>query len=212
MVKLAAEGRDLRTHQDELVPTVDRALEDSSTTNEPINVTVTTPPTDFGDAPDTAAGTSRGNYQTLATDNGPRHTIISGLKIGASVDADNGISQNAAANADDVNGALPDDEDGLTNPAVDLVLTVGMQPKVNVRVTNTTGTSATLYGWIDYNADGVFDNATERASMVVPSGSNIVIQTLVFPVVPGGYWNNLCTVPPQYGYCGRQSDRCSQRW
>ena len=29
------------------------------------------------------------------------------------------------------------------------------------RVTNTTGSAATLYGWIDYNANGVFDNATE---------------------------------------------------
>ena len=58
-----------------------------------------------------------------------------------------------------MNGALPDDEDGLTNPAADLVLTVGAQPTVSVRVTNTTGAAATLYGWIDYNGDGMFDNA-----------------------------------------------------
>jgi hypothetical protein len=77
-----------------------------------------------------------------------------------------------AANADDVNGALPDDEDGLTNPLADLLLTVGAQPTVNVRVTNTRGVPATLYGWIDYNGDGVFDNATERASVVVPSVAN----------------------------------------
>ncbi len=104
--------------------------------------------------------------------------------MGASVDADSGALQNAVAKADDVNGALPDDEDGLTNPASDLVLTIGAEPTVNVRVTNTTGAAATLYGWIDYNANGVFDNATERASVAVPNGTNNSIVTLVFPAVP----------------------------
>ena len=63
-----------------------------------------------------------------------------------------------------------DDEDGLNNPAVDLALTIGAQPTVNVIVTNTTGSAATLYGWIDYNGDGVFDNASERAQARCPTG------------------------------------------
>jgi hypothetical protein len=142
---------------------------------------------DFGDAPDLGPGTGPGNYNTLLSDNGPRHTIGVGLKMGANVDGDGGALQNAAANADDVNGALPIDEDGLTNPAADLVLTVGAQPTVSVRVTNTVGTTATLYGWIDYNANGVFDNATERASVAVPNGTNSGIVTLVFPAVPSGF-------------------------
>ncbi|HEY4233408.1 MAG TPA: GEVED domain-containing protein, partial [Lacipirellulaceae bacterium] len=141
---------------------------------------------DFGDAPDLGVGTGHGNYNTLLSDNGPRHTIVAGLKLGANVDADSGTFQNATANADDVNGALPDDEDGLTNPTADLSLAVGDQPRVNVRVTNTTGTGATLYGWIDYNADGVFENTAERASISVPNGTNNGIVTLVFPVVPSG--------------------------
>src|ERR1700675_4005752 len=69
---------------------------------------------DFGDAPDLGPGTGPGNYNTLLSDNGPRHTIVVGLKMGANVDGDGGGQQNAAANADDVNGSLPDDEDGLT--------------------------------------------------------------------------------------------------
>jgi GEVED domain/FG-GAP repeat/FG-GAP-like repeat/Bacterial Ig domain len=143
---------------------------------------------DFGDAPDLSPGTGHGNYRTLLTDNGPRHTIVAGLKMGANVDGfDGGVLQNAAANADDVNGALPDDEDGLTDPAADLTLTIGAAPTVSVRVTNTTSTAATLYGWIDYNADGIFDNATERASIAVPNGTNNGIVTLVFPTVPHGY-------------------------
>jgi hypothetical protein len=121
-----------------------------------VNVNVPAP-ADFGDAPDTSLGTGPGNYNTVSTDNGPSHTIVVGLRMGANVDGDGGALQNGAANADDVNGALPDDEDGLVNPAADLVLTVGAQPTVNVGVTNTTGAAATLYGWIDFNANGVFE-------------------------------------------------------
>ena len=36
------------------------------------------------------------------------------------------------ANGDDVDAALPDDEDGLPYPAADLRITVGTQPVVNV--------------------------------------------------------------------------------
>jgi len=142
---------------------------------------------DFGDAPDTAAGTGPGNYNTLASDNGPSHTTVVGLMMGASVDMDDGTLQNAAANADDVNQALPDDEDGLHHPAGDLALTHGTQPAVNVIVTNTTGSAATLSGWIDYNNDGVFDNAAERAQGSVATGLTGGTVTLTFPTVPGGF-------------------------
>ncbi len=141
----------------------------------------------FGDAPDVAAGIGAGNYNTLSTDHGPSHTIVAGLQMGANVDGDGGVLQNAAANADDVNGALPDDEDGLVNPAADLALTMGAQTTINVRVTNTTGTAALLNGWIDYNADGEFDNAIERASVEVPNGTNNVIVNLDFSAVPSGF-------------------------
>ena len=76
---------------------------------------------------------------------------------------------------------------GSSNPAADLVLTVGAQPTLNVRVTNTTGAAATLYGWIDYNANGVFDNATERASVAVPNGTNNSSRRSRFPAVPTGF-------------------------
>ena len=123
-----------------------------------------------------------------STDNGPSHTIVVGLKLGTNVDDDGGALQNTPANADDSDGALPKDEDGLAIPEADLALTVGAQPTVNVRVTNTTGSAATLYGWIDYNANGVFDNATERASISIPNGSNNTTVTLVFPAVPAGFF------------------------
>ncbi len=143
---------------------------------------------DFGDAPDLALGSGAGNYQTLATDNGASHVIEvtqNTLFLGNLVDGDTGLLQNAAANADDVNGTLPDDEDGVLSP-LDLLGTVGAAPTVTLLATNTTGSAATLSGWIDYNQDGTFDNATERAQTVVPSGSLDGRFTLAFPAVPAG--------------------------
>ncbi len=150
-----------------------------------ISISDETNDVDFGDAPDTGSGTGPGNYNTLASDNGPTHTILAGLHIGASVDADDGTLQNATANADDTSGT--DDEDGLNNPTADLTIAVGSQPTVDVTVTNTTGATATLFGWIDYNNDGLFDNATERAQAAVATGTNDGMVTLTFPTVPTGF-------------------------
>ena len=49
-------------------------------------------------------------------------------------------------------------------------------------VTNNTGVEATLFGWVDYNGDGIFDNATERASVTVPTGTTGGMVNLVFSV------------------------------
>ena len=140
---------------------------------------------DFGDAPDTGAGTGAGNYNTLAVDSGPSHTIVDGLRIGAAVDGDDGTLQNAAANADDTTQGPPDDENGLNSSAADLTLTIGAQPRVSVTVTNTTGSTATLWGWIDYNNNGVFDNVTERSQATVVNGTTDGVITLTLPPVPG---------------------------
>jgi hypothetical protein len=144
------------------------------------------PPRDFGDAPDTGAGTGTGNYETLLVNNGPRHDIATTqttLFLGARVDGEVDAIQNTRANGDDIT-TLPDDEDGLVEPAQDLLLTVGTAPVVRVRATNATASAATIYGWIDYNRDGVFDNATERASVAVPSASTPGTFSLTFPPIP----------------------------
>jgi hypothetical protein len=145
--------------------------------------------TDFGDAPDTAAGTGAGNYETLLANNGPRHTIVAGLFLGARVDGEADATPNAKANGDDLAaGAQVDDEDGVVNPEADLRATAGTQPTITLRATNTTGTLATLSGWIDTNGDGTFDNATERAQIAVPTGTNNGLFTLTLPTVPAGFF------------------------
>lgn len=80
--------------------------------------------------------------------------------------------------------AKADDEDGVDANLKDLHLFPGNTTELILDATNTTGVAATLAGWIDYNGDGVFDNATERATAPVPAGSNNAPVTLVFPAVP----------------------------
>ncbi len=122
-------------------------------------------PTDFGDAPN--------SYGTAVADDGPRHLITgydaaahtSTLMIGATIDDESEGVPGASANGDDTAGV--DDED---------VTSVAMQPGVTtasttVPVTNTTGSAATLYGWIDANGNGTFQ-ATEAATVAVPNGAS----------------------------------------
>jgi len=147
---------------------------------------LTPPGDDFGDAPDTGAGTGTGNYETTAGNGGPSHTIVTELFLGNGVDQDSGTLQNVQANADDVNDVLPDDEDGVLNP-LDLYGTIGSSPTVTLLVTNTTGSTASLAGWIDYNQDGVFDTATERAQASIVTGTTDARVTLTFPAIPDGF-------------------------
>ncbi len=147
---------------------------------------------DYGDAPDAAPGTGSGNYQTRAADNGPSHVLFSGpsstvsLFLGATADGDDGTEENELANADDLNGSLPDDEDGVLRPFIDLALVEGTSPQVTLSATNITGTDALLAGWIDYNGDGVFDVNTEQATAIVTDGTSGGLVTLSFPEVPVG--------------------------
>jgi hypothetical protein len=139
---------------------------------------------DFGDAPDTSAGTGARNYQTLLSDSGPSHGIVSGLLLGTRISGETDAAPNSLSNGDDT---ASDDEDGVVNTLVDFRLTAGSQPTITLRASNATGSIATLSGWIDYNSNGVFDNASERAQVIVPAGTSNNTFTLTFPVVPMGF-------------------------
>jgi len=132
-----------------------------------------TVPTDYGDAPDTGAGTGSNNYETLSASGGASHTILATLKLGANLpDADSGTLQNIAADADDTNGT--DDEDGFTPAAL---TTSSTTYSATVNVLNNTGAPRTLIGWVDFNKNGVFD-ATEGQTATVPtnaSAQNIIL-------------------------------------
>lgn len=128
---------------------------------------------DFGDTPEPAPIAEH-------SVNNSQHNLF----LGNSVDADpDGALQNSTASGDDISGASPDDEDGILMPA-DLQAAAGTSPVITLLVTNNTGRSATLSGWIDYNQDLVFDNTSERAQAVVLSGTTDARVTLTFPGIP----------------------------
>jgi fimbrial isopeptide formation D2 family protein/uncharacterized repeat protein (TIGR01451 family) len=149
-------------------------------------------PLDFGDAPDVhnltkpASGTNPPDYITRLSDDGPRHAPGDTLRLGMLVDVESDALPNVPANGDDkTNTGSTDDEDGVPYLS-QFNVSAGNSPKVPVLVSNLAagGPPATLYGWIDYDRDGVFDNGTERASISVPPSTNNAPMKLVFPVVP----------------------------
>jgi uncharacterized repeat protein (TIGR01451 family) len=94
---------------------------------------------DVGDAP-----ISYGN---------PTHTLA-GIRLGASIDADSGLLNNATATGDDTNNT--DDEDGVT---LTPLLPTGETTIVPVSIQNAAGF---LSVWFDWNADGDFNDAGEQ--------------------------------------------------
>ncbi len=136
---------------------------------------------DFGDAPD--------RYRTLEASGGPRHGISSSLYLGSTVtDADSdgfgdGVDDLGNASDDDVEGAPPDDENGV----VDALTLIAEQTSfsVNVQLGNTTGSDANLVGWIDFDGNGSFD-PDEGAVAVVSDGATDAVLT----------WSNIGTGGP----------------
>ena len=113
---------------------------------------------DYGDAPDTSTGTGTGDYTTVATNDGPSHTLGgTTLTIGASVTADTGTAQNTAATADT--------DDAFTGSLASVPST-GTYEINNIPVQNAGSTDATLHGWIDFDRNGRFE-ADEYASATV---------------------------------------------
>lgn len=104
----------------------------------------------------------------------PTHTIT-GIRLGASVDADASLLNNATATGDDVNNT--DDEDGVTLVPL---LPIGQTTVVPVSIQNASGF---LSAWFDWNVDGDFNDAGEQmvtAQAVAVGTTNLNI------VVPGG--------------------------
>ncbi len=99
---------------------------------------------DFGDAPD---GMAVPGYPTLLINNGARHAVVPGLKLGNAVDIEANGQPNATASGDDNNPLVGvDDEDGVIFP----VLVPGQPNPVQVTVTGT----GVLNAWLDFGADG----------------------------------------------------------
>jgi hypothetical protein len=128
---------------------------------------------DFGDAPESPTGGPQ--YPTLLVSTGASH-IIGGPWLGPPDDAPDAESDglpHSAALGDDLTNT--NDEDGVWFPTLVRDATNG----IKVIVTSASG-SAGVDGWIDFNADGDWDDAGE----LVYSGS-MVAGTNFITVVPG---------------------------
>src|SRR5262245_25466097 len=95
---------------------------------------------DYGDAP------SSYDPGTPAS-----HTVVAGVKLGVAVDSEVAAQRNVTAAGDDSAG-VPDDEDGVTGFPP---LTIGA---TGYSVTAAcTGAGATVAGWVDFDANSIFD-------------------------------------------------------
>lgn len=114
---------------------------------------------DYGDLPDATAGTGPGDYQTTSANGGPSHGIITGLSLGTTIDAEADGNPSANADGDDTTGS--DDDDGvIVGPTYDIVPDGTI--RVPITVTNTTGNTAYLTAYIDWNGDGDFNDPGEE--------------------------------------------------
>ncbi len=116
--------------------------------------------TDFGDAPDPT-------YPTLLASNGARHTIVPGIYLGQLIDGEHDAHPNMTATGDDLR--CSDDEDGVVFSDV----RTGESATIEV----TASTAGALNAWIDWNADGDWDDADEQLFVNEPltAGSNTLV-------------------------------------
>lgn len=106
---------------------------------------------DLGDAPDT--------YDSRLASDGPVHRVNSTQRLGNFIDSD---ADNLLLNffGDDNTGVK--DEDGVT-------FTSPIQGNLPASFDVAATTAGTLAAWVDFNADGSFDNATERFEFEIPA-------------------------------------------
>lgn len=129
---------------------------------------------DWGDAPN--------SYGTDVASAGPRHELnFSAPYLGINQpDSEDDGQPSVAATGDDNTGPSTDDEDGFTQPSISTLLSDGDILPVSVKVTSSG--NDTLYGWIDFDADGVF-SADERANVNVTASGNSILNFTVPPDV-----------------------------
>jgi len=133
-------------------------------------VTIAAPTTDFGDHSGLSVASS---------------TVNANLLLGTTVDAEFAATTNIAATGDDITGS--DDENGVVMPAS---IDPGSTVVLPVTVRNNTGANAWLHAWIDFNNDGVLNNAT-----IANGGERLEAARVIAPVNTGGilreYWTGI---------------------
>ena len=136
---------------------------------------------DFGDAP--------APYPTLLDDDGARHAFSAALFLGECADAERDGRPAAAADGDDGAAGNPvvgtcaspgNDEDGV-------VFTSGLVAGAPATFAVTAAAAGLLDAWIDWNADGDWDDTGEQvyASEALAAGANALAITVPADAVAG---------------------------
>lgn len=138
---------------------------DGEVEDDPVTIEEGVEEMDWGDAPDSAAAPG---YPTLLANNGARHPLVGGPYLGAVVDPEANGQPTTNADGDDLNG-VPDDEDGVVFP-ISWITGVPTHIVVNAPL------GGILQGWVDWNADGDWADASEQiiTNRVLSPGANLV--------------------------------------
>ncbi|MDM8542978.1 choice-of-anchor D domain-containing protein [Desulfococcaceae bacterium HSG9] len=148
---------------------------------------------DFGDAPD-------GPYPTLLANDGARHIISGDVHLGADIDGEADGQPDATADGDDND---VNDEDGVEFTSL-------LIPGTMADVAVTADAACTLSAWIDFDADGDWDDTYDE---LFPGGRVLVpgVNDLNFAVphnaIAGGTFARFrCTTDGPVSYTGEASD------
>lgn len=144
---------------------------------------------DYGDLPDSTSTTHNvRDYQTLKANNGPRHLIIDGLRLGDTIDIDLDGYPNNLAIGDDLDNE--DDEDGLSI-LNSMNVRRGGTIRLPLNATNTTGDTAYIHAWVDWNGDGAFDNLNELATTIKDDANGLFLPYLEINIAENSEVNKL---------------------
>jgi len=133
-------------------------------------VTLTVIAMDFGDAPE--------SYRTSLTNDGARHRVVAGIRLGPAADFEPDGQPDSTASGDDSVGV--DDEDGVT-------FNTPVRAGQTVNLTVVAATNGVLNAWLDYNRNGSWADVGEQIFLNrnVPTGTNTLIFTVPAGASPG---------------------------
>jgi hypothetical protein len=128
---------------------------------------------DFGDAPD-PLGNISGRYPTLKANDGARHVVGSVALLGSGISADVDGQPKPAADGDTF-------DDGVVFGSI--LATPGLfNRNVQTPVTVTLSTPGFVDGWIDFNADGDWDDPGEQILSSTPFTTGNLTQTFMVTI------------------------------
>ncbi len=128
---------------------------------------------DFSDCP--VSGPAPDGF-SIANYGAPSHVIYETMFMGLTApDEETGSLANSTATGDDDDGL--DDEDGVSVPP----LIPGQTQIIEISVTETSGESGYLQGWIDWNGDGSFSETEQVAKDVTLAGGGVISLSVIVP-------------------------------